>query len=62
MYVSMDDYGGIYVILQRFHITKIGRVKLYQVSVIVKVSPENIGGSRLYMNEKTCEEQAADAL
>ena len=62
MYLSLDDYGGVLSILQHFHITKVGRVKLYEVSVIVKVSPENIGCSRLYMNERTCEEQAADAL
>ena len=64
MYLSLDDYGGVLSILQHFHIptSKVGKVKLYEVSVIVKVTPENIGGSRLYMNEKTCKEQAADAL
>ena len=40
MYVSMDDYGGVYAILQRFHITKIGRVELYEVSKCKEVCEE----------------------
>ena len=53
MYVSMDDYGGIYAILQRFHITKVGRVKLYEISVIVNVSKfSNRVKERLYSNQK----------